>query len=160
MEEKELLSLGIEIVSAMKAACYGVSIEEGRELALENTRGDSKMEVFERKMLHDQALFVANATLNYLSTRNHESRPSDGLLWEAYWEGNKKSRPFSATKQYIIDEFAEWLSTLPPDPLADDRQVVFDAWDNGYLGISGEYEIAQPILKSLKRIMGVEVANG
>jgi hypothetical protein len=66
----------------------------------------------------------------------------------------------AAEKVWFIPPHGNDLPTTQADPLAADRQVVFDAWDNGYLGISGEDHVAQPILKSLKRLMGVEVNHG
>jgi len=63
-------------------------------------------------------------------------------------------------KVWFIPPHGSHRPSTQADPLAADRQVVFDAWDNGYLGISGEDHVAQPILKSLKRLMGVEVDNG
>jgi len=66
----------------------------------------------------------------------------------------------AAEKVWFIPPHGNDLPTTQADPLAADRQVVFDAWDNGYLGISGEDHVAQPILKSLKRLMGVGVHNG
>ena len=74
--EVDKLAFGIEIVSAMKASAYGVSIEQGRDLALEGTEPDENMshqhEMFvenERRRLHEQAVFVAEIALQYLSTQ-------------------------------------------------------------------------------------------
>lgn len=87
MTESEKLALGIEIVSAMKASVYGVSIEDGRIMALENTEIDqiegmpaedfkalnaiskvrmTRMVEVEREILHKQAMFVAEVTLKHL----------------------------------------------------------------------------------------------
>lgn len=84
--DSEILALGIEIVSAMKASAYDVSIEQGRIMALEDTEPDrveglfcrnlsneekercQRMCDFEKKRLHKQAMFVANATLKYLNS--------------------------------------------------------------------------------------------
>ena len=83
MTNDQKLELGIEIVSAMKASAYDVSIEEGRIMALENTELDrmeelysleelsesvkgEKMEFYkkwtsrEKELLHKQAMFVAD----------------------------------------------------------------------------------------------------
>ena len=74
--EVDKLAFGIEIVSAMKASAYGVSIEQGRSLALEGTEPDKNMshqhKMFvenERRRLHEQAVFVAEIALKYLSTQ-------------------------------------------------------------------------------------------
>ena len=87
MTEEEKLALGIEIVAAMKASVYGLDIEDGRILALENTETDRiegmtseeweqlpavrreikiRMVNAEREALHKQAMFVAEATLKHL----------------------------------------------------------------------------------------------
>lgn len=89
MEDKKLLELGIEIVSAMQANCYDVDIETGRDFALSETEVDrmegvdeemwndftaeqkerfSKICKQEKERLHKQALYVAKITLDKLMT--------------------------------------------------------------------------------------------
>ena len=88
LTEEQLIELGIEIVSAMKADVYNMSIEDGRIDALTNTEidrlGDFTIDEFnqfpsdrksmmiqfahnQKERLHRQALFVATATLKYLA---------------------------------------------------------------------------------------------
>ncbi len=78
LNEKQLLELGIEIVSAMKADTYGASIEDGRLLALEDTapeytsgydEADPPIRDMEsmKTPLHEQAIFVAKAKKKKLS---------------------------------------------------------------------------------------------
>ncbi len=61
MNEKQKLELGIEIISGMKASAYGVSIEEGREMAMEETDFPGILE-----RLHEQAFFIVDITLKKL----------------------------------------------------------------------------------------------
>ncbi len=86
------LALGIEIVSAMKANVYNLSMEEGRQKALSDTSietlifddieaefhaldGLEKDRIIEftkkRKMaLEEQAIFVANAVIKFIESQN------------------------------------------------------------------------------------------
>jgi hypothetical protein len=76
LNDTNLLELGIEIVAAMKANCYSVSIEDGRIMALEETREsdyeglpDAKTYATrERERLEKQALFVAKIALEKIES--------------------------------------------------------------------------------------------
>ena len=76
LNDTNLLELGIEIVAAMKASCYSVSIEDGRIMALEETREsdyeglpDAKIYATrERERLEKQALFVAKIALEKIES--------------------------------------------------------------------------------------------
>ncbi len=92
MNRREKLEFGIEIVAAMKASAYGVSIEDGRIMALENTEFNkeeykktgineipiTEIEIesrqkycrSEKKRLHKQAFFVADIALKKLEKEN------------------------------------------------------------------------------------------
>ncbi len=80
IDDKEMLKIGIEIVSAMKASVYDTDIESGRIMALEDTEltllGTHTFEEFQKldektkkmiegfqkrtkEYLHKQALFIA-----------------------------------------------------------------------------------------------------
>lgn len=88
MTDTQKLKLGIEIISAMKASVYNADIESGRLMALEDTELDrlksytleeygsldedskAKIKAFQEKqkaVLHEQALFVADAVLQCLN---------------------------------------------------------------------------------------------
>ena len=87
MTDDQKLELGIEIVSAMKASAYGVPIEDGRIMALQETEVDrmegvtpeywkslsdenmaifTNIAAFEKKRLHKRAMFVADIALKRL----------------------------------------------------------------------------------------------
>ncbi len=78
LNDQQLLELGIEIVSAMKADTYGASIEDGRLMALEDTAPEYTLEydpadppiryiASMKTRLHEQAVFVAKATMKKLN---------------------------------------------------------------------------------------------
>ena len=82
LKKAEKIELGIEIISAMKANVYDVSIEQGRIMALDETepthfesydtsRPDSRQweAVAKRNKcrLHQQALFVAEASISKIN---------------------------------------------------------------------------------------------
>lgn len=88
--EQDRLELGIEIVAAMKANVYKVPIEDGRDMALEETELDrmghsaaalesmdpsqlERLRAFaarRKEELNQQAMFVADAAIAYM--RSHE----------------------------------------------------------------------------------------
>lgn len=80
MDKSQKLELGIEIISGIKASAYGVSIEEGRTMALNETeainfqsykngttpecRSWELVAKRNKNKLESQALFVADIALN------------------------------------------------------------------------------------------------
>ena len=59
MNESEKIELGMEIIAAMKADVYQTSIEDGRDMVLED------MDIpYVKRSVHKQALFVANITFD------------------------------------------------------------------------------------------------
>lgn len=82
MTESQKEQLGLEIVSGMKASAYGLSIEEGRELALSETEPnyfhgykgglEPTCNAFElaakraKNRLEKQSLFIANIALDMI----------------------------------------------------------------------------------------------
>ena len=67
LSDKEMYELGLEVVSGMKASSYGVSLEVGRDYALEYTVGDSVLEKHERKRLGEQIAFIAKVVIDKLN---------------------------------------------------------------------------------------------
>lgn len=99
MTQEQLLDLGITLVGALKANAYKCSLEDGIFMALEGTdtnfisseelaeiqaggeaaeRRIRIMEV-ERKLLHDQALALANAAVDYLAKNEKPCEPIASL---------------------------------------------------------------------------------
>lgn len=85
MNDNQKLALGIEIVSAMKASAYGVSIEEGRIDALNGTEPEHysqeegpdwpiRTAKMEKERLHKQAMFVADAVMAFLDHQEARAR--------------------------------------------------------------------------------------
>jgi uncharacterized protein (DUF885 family) len=91
MTQDQKLELGIEIVAAMKASAYEMSIEDGRIMALQDTELDrlsdftvkefenleetfkrkvQKFQELEKERLHNQAFFVAEIALEKLAQLN------------------------------------------------------------------------------------------
>jgi hypothetical protein len=86
LTEIELLDFGIEIIAAMKSDAYGVDIETGRIMALEDTELDRITEVDikeiegeslerikdyvkrEKQRLHNQSFYVAKIALEKLNS--------------------------------------------------------------------------------------------
>jgi len=54
------------------------------------------------------------------------TRHSDGLLWEAWRTASEFNFKDDFEKTDEEDAFNEWLSTLPPDPLADELRFLQD----------------------------------
>ena len=87
MTQEQLLDFGITLVGALKANTYKCSLEDGISMALEGTELSLASQEFldemesspttkarllrmmevERKLLHDQALALANAAVEYLA---------------------------------------------------------------------------------------------
>lgn len=85
MNDNQKLAFGIEIVSAMKASAYGVSIEEGRIDALNGTDPEHysqedgpdwpiRTAKMEKERLHKQAMFVADAAIAFLDHQEIRAR--------------------------------------------------------------------------------------
>jgi len=80
MTQEEKMLFGIEIISGMKASLYGFDMEQGRAEAMSETfiteeekqSGDDihrLMAVFQAQRLVEQAFFIADVALNYLSAQ-------------------------------------------------------------------------------------------
>lgn len=80
----DVYDLGLEIISGMKASAYSVSIEEGMDMALEDTIpfGDENGKQLEwieteKKRLEEQAMFIANIALKKLGFTSPDKRKED-----------------------------------------------------------------------------------
>lgn len=160
MTKQEILDLGIEIVSAMKATCYNWDMEEGRIDALMETEidrlegvgveefntwdDDLKLRVIasckrEKERLHKQAIFVANATIDYIKK-----------ITDTPKEFCKKHRTFIEFKTYGENRLIHLLINIK------NRGIQYDKQDIKILkrGMRGnlhlEFAVKQHFLKKYK----------
>lgn len=100
-----------------------------------------------------------------LGIKPKEERPSDALLWEAYFEAakmfiGKAGVNYGNIAEIASAEFSAWLATLPADPLKADRELVAEAFEVEDL----ERELLNDcynydLINALKRFAGMEVPN-
>ena len=100
-----------------------------------------------------------------------EPRPSNDLLWEAWWNCSEIWGCSEDSKDHVkATQFAAWLKTIGPDPLAADIEIVNDSFHHANWGHKSgnptiEFHFSDlrhrdNFQKSLKRLIGVEVDNG
>ena len=101
----------------------------------------------------------------------NEPRPSNDLLWEAWWNCSEIWGCSEDSKDHVkATQFAAWLKTIGPDPLAADIEIVNDSFHHANWGHKSgnptiEFHFSDlrhrdNFQKSLKRLIGVEVDNG
>jgi hypothetical protein len=109
--------------------------------------------------------FVWPLAAKILGIAKPEPRPSDGMLWEAWWASAKNWGAEHVLESEVRPMFQEWLATIPPDPLADDRELVGNSLRAGYIRVGTEgqqitFEFAVKVCAAIKRLAGMEVNNG
>jgi len=86
------------------------------------------------------------------------TRHSDGLLWEAWRTASEFNFKDDFEKTDEEDAFNEWLSTLPPDPLADDRATLRKHYEH-IIPPCFDFAESEAFYASYKRLAGMEVGN-
>lgn len=87
-------------------------------------------------------------------------RPSNDLLWEAWKEAAHAADWSQRVRKRETERFNEWLATLPADPLEADRANLADAFTEGLEEDLVRNAYNHEFISSLKRLAGMEVANG
>jgi hypothetical protein len=158
-----------EVKEAVLAKCGGMSYEEELENGWEYERrhydgrswhrlhkGCTTYDFDHRDADNDPCWQIAADILGI--KQPEPTRPSDALLWEAFdlFEVMLDS-PVTKNRRAM---FAEWLATLPTDPLKADRELVVDAFERedlerDLLNECYNYEL----INAVKRLAGMEVGN-
>jgi hypothetical protein len=103
---------------------------------------------------------VSEPTSGYVVIEMPEPRPSDGLLWECWKEACEYDYKNPLEQEVEEDTFAKWLSTLPPDPLADDRAAIQNEFANGLERKLIDAYCTGDAIDAMKRFAGMEATNG
>lgn len=90
------------------------------------------------------------------------ARPSDALLWEAYFEAakmfiGKTGVNYGNIAELASAEFSAWLATIPPDTLKADRELV-----KNIFRVSNTVKVSRgtKLWETIARLSGMEVGNG
>jgi hypothetical protein len=96
------------------------------------------------------------------------TRPSDALLWEAYFEAakmfiGKAGVNYGNIAEIANAEFTQWLATLPADTIKADRELALAAVGDGKNEFKNHKNHLSPIsydvVLAIRRLAGMEVGH-